>query len=144
MSGINEGMDMGYAFIIDTDHTFNPLEMSIVCPGMGHHDDYAMRVHRAEECPNGRPHELLCLDAAGMTGPCDASDADLERLSAGEGWSFKLYDDDETLLYSGRLVVSGGMVREDLSAVFGPLEDFGAPYAGATDIRWAWDGWRSA
>lgn len=61
-----------------------------------------------------------------------------------EGWAFRMYDGDGELYYSGRLVVSGEATRDDEEAMFGPLQDYGTPNAGAVDIRWAWDGWKSA
>lgn len=83
-------------------------------------------------------------DEAGTTGPRAATSADLARLADGEGWVFRMYDDDGILYYSGRLVVSGDTTREDEEAMFGPLQDFGTPNAGAVTIRWAWDGWKAA
>lgn len=102
---------MGYAWIIDTDHLFEPGDSG-------------------------------ATDEAGTSGPSDASDSDMARLDAGEGFHFRMYDDDRILYYSGRLVVSGDTTREEV--MFAPLDDFGKPNAGATDIRWAWDRWRSA
>ena len=90
------------------------------------------------------PTDGYIPNQAGTTGPRNTSEADLARLARGEGWAFRMYDDDGILYYSGRLVVSGKTTREDEDAMFGPLQDFGTPNAGAVDIRWAWDGWRSA
>lgn len=73
----------------------------------------------------------------GTTGPRTASAEDLARLEAGEGNTFKLYDDDGIHYYTGRLVVSGDRTYDDEEACFGPLDDFGTPNAGATEIRWA-------
>jgi hypothetical protein len=67
----------------------------------------------------------------GTTGPRDAPDAMLAQLAAGEGTPFRLYDDDGELYYDGRLI--GDSESED---AFGPLDDFGRPNAGATEIRY--------
>lgn len=104
---------MSYAWIIDTDHLYDP------------NDD-------------------VFVNEAGTIGPRIATNADTNRLAAGEGWHFKIYDDDGILYYTGRLVVSGNTTRDDETAMFGPLVDFGQPNAGAVDIRWAWDHWHSA
>lgn len=88
--------------------------------------------HLADE---GAP-EGTNANAVGIIGPSTASEEDIARLKAGEGRTFKMYDDDTELYYTGRLVVSGGMTYDDEEACFGPLDDYGTPNAGAVMIRW--------
>jgi hypothetical protein len=70
---------------------------------------------------------------AGVTGPRDAPDALLASLRSGHGKAFRMYDDDGELYYSGRWVSSDDGLTED---AFGPLDDFGTPNAGCTEIRY--------
>lgn len=98
-----------YAWIIDVDHLFEESE-----PGE----------------PGWTPNE------AGITGPYEATEADLLRLKAGEGDTFQMFDDDGNLYYTGRCVVSNGMTFEDEEPCFGPLDDFGMGNAGCTSITW--------
>jgi hypothetical protein len=72
-------------------------------------------------------------DEAGTTGPRDAPAGLLARLAAGEGREFRIYDDDEELYYAGRILTAGEPGSED---DFGPLDDWGTPNAGATEIRY--------
>jgi hypothetical protein len=67
----------------------------------------------------------------GTTGPRDAPAGMLAQLAAGQGARFRMYDDDGELYYDGRLI--GDPESED---GFGPLDDFGTPNAGATEIRY--------
>ncbi len=63
-----------------------------------------------------------------VIGPRDIPD-DLEAaLDAGKGEAFKMYDDDGEHYYSGRIV-------GDYDG-FEPLDDYGTPNAGATEIRY--------
>ena len=71
-------------------------------------------------------------DETGTCGPSDAPDDMLERVKQGEGHMFRMYDDDQVLYYTGRLVTDVDM----LDVCDAPLVDFGAPNAGAVDIRW--------
>lgn len=67
-------------------------------------------------------------NAKGVSGPRDSTFLLLSDLELGQGERFRLYDDDGELYYSGRIVgVYDG---------FEPLDDFGAPNAGATEIRY--------
>lgn len=111
----------GYAWIITKDHlaeceghesTDGPIGNVVYCDG---------------SCNRGE---------AGITGPSTATEEDLARLKAGKGDTFKMYDDDGELYYTGRLVVSGETTHDDEEACIGPLDDFGMPNAGCTEIRW--------
>lgn len=80
------------------------------------------------------PHDDDWPGDAGTCGPRDAPAAYLEALRADHeaGAAFRMYDDDGELYYSGRRLPVYG----DEEADFGPLEDFGAPNAGATEIHY--------
>ena len=81
------------------------------------------------------------LNAKGMYGPRDIGDdhrATLESVAKagyknyhGESVrKFKVYDDDGELYYTGLYI------GPDDEEMFGPLEDFGTPNAGAAEIRY--------
>jgi hypothetical protein len=84
-------------------------------------------------------------NAKGMIGPRDIGvDLEAQLTSvATNGYSnyrgyrvrkFKIYDDDGELYYTGLYVgPDGADLGED---AFGPLDDFGTPNAGATEIRY--------
>ena len=74
--------------------------------------------------------DLINEEAVGTTGPRWISDEISARLMRGEGISLRMYDDDGEHYYSGRYI------GPDDDAMFGPLRDFGAPHAGATEIRY--------
>lgn len=97
----------GYAWIIDTDHLAEP---------------------------DGEPGDW-CANAATVAGPRDAPQELLDRLIAGEGRAWRIYDDDGEHYYSGRIVFTEPLAPLD-DVAFGPLTDFGAPNAGATEIRY--------
>lgn len=72
----------------------------------------------------------------GLTGPRAASDRDMERLKAGEGIAFKLYDDDGELYYEGRrLEESDCDELYDAEPELAPLDCFGLPDSGCTEQR---------
>ncbi len=77
-------------------------------------------------------------NAPGVTGPSDAPDSLTDRLEGSKvGIKFRIYDDDGELCYAGRILFSEPCSGfDDLpEEAFGPLEDFGTPNAGATEIR---------
>lgn len=82
--------------------------------------------------------------AAGTHGPRDITDEAIEQLNHGQGLKWRVRDDDGELYYSGRLVLAGGRGLADGydSELFGPLDDFGAPNAGATAIEYQSPGGR--
>jgi len=65
----------------------------------------------------------------GTMGPSGSTLPKEEILKNGQ--SFKMYDGDGNLYYTGKCVHDGG---ED--TVFAPLDDFGRPNAGCTEIRY--------
>lgn len=77
-------------------------------------------------------YDHLDHERVSVYGPRDISDEHVKLLNkrAPETRTFKMYDDDGNLYYSGRYVGPDG---EDM---FGPLEDYGTPNAGATEIRY--------
>jgi len=74
---------------------------------------------------------------AGTTGPSTAPQALLDRLAAGQGHTFRMYDDDGELYYTGRLLRDEDNPRYDEdTALRGPLADYGEPNAGAVRIEY--------
>lgn len=68
-------------------------------------------------------------NAKGLIGPRDATPEQIDRLHEGRiGEAFRIYDDDGELYYRGRII-------GDYEG-FEPLDDFAAPNAGATDIKY--------
>lgn len=64
----------------------------------------------------------------GVTGPSGLSDKLQEKLDAGEGETFRLYDDDHNLYYEGRILHE--------RSGFEPLDDYGTGNAGCTGIKY--------
>lgn len=71
-------------------------------------------------------------NAVGTIGPRDIAPKVRASLEAGAGVPFKMYDDDQLLMYEGRFL--GDPASE---AAFGPLDDFGMPNVGCTSIHYA-------
>lgn len=70
----------------------------------------------------------------GVSGPSTASNVLLVQLKQrGAGTKFRMRDDDGILYYEGRILIDGD---EDGEELFGPLEDFGMPNAGCTEIQY--------
>jgi hypothetical protein len=95
------------------------------------------------------------LNAPGLIGPSDATAEQISALQAGQGYRFRIKDDDGETYYDGRIVLAAdidpGEVLHKLFPAnygqperwlctsipeegFGPLNDFGAPNAGAVSI----------
>jgi len=73
--------------------------------------------------------DAATVDAAALTcGPRRVNPSLREALDAGEGEEFKMYDDDGILYFTGRI--------EGYSTGFEPLDDFGGPDSGCTEIRY--------
>lgn len=72
-------------------------------------------------------------NAVGMTGPNMADHHVLQRLRENPryGVKFRMYDDDGNLYYAGRISPKAA----DLNG-FQPLDNFGTPNAGCTEIRY--------
>lgn len=66
-----------------------------------------------------------------ISGPRIATEDEIRRLVAGEGHPFRMFDDDGILYYIGRYL--GDPQEEE---AFAPLEDFGTPGAGCTEIQY--------
>lgn len=101
------------AWIIDKDHLFDPS------------DDSAAGIS----------------NEVGVTGPSTAPGVLLDRLSAGEGVTFQMYDGDDELYYTGRIIALEDDGTDQAypdcgEEFFRPLWDYGAPNAGAVDIRY--------
>lgn len=76
-------------------------------------------------------------NAKGVMGPHDISHVNLKALLAGEGRTFRMLDADGEKMYTGRIVTPAG--EEEGVMDFAPLEDFGKPNAGATEIHYQRD-----
>jgi hypothetical protein len=72
-----------------------------------------------------------------VSGPSDAPDDLLAALAKGRGHTFRLYDDDGELYYTGRGTWRGDAAGEapDEDACYGPLGDYGAA-SGCVLVRW--------
>ena len=70
---------------------------------------------------------------AGVSGPFGATDAQIAKALSKNGRAFRIYDDDGIWYYSGKLYEEPGTEGEN---DFGPLDDWGTPNAGATEIRY--------
>lgn len=77
-----------------------------------------------------RAAEGTNANAVGMVGPSDANLSRAEILEHPEREFFHILDDDGNLYYEGY------MVHDRDSTGFEPLDDFGSPNAGATEIRY--------
>lgn len=76
-------------------------------------------------------------DAVGVIGPRGASEADVKRLKAGEGVRFRMLDDDQEIYYYGRrLEESDADADYYAEPEFSPLDCFGTPNAGCTEIQY--------
>jgi hypothetical protein len=71
------------------------------------------------------------------SGPHNASD-EMLAAAARSGIPFAMYDDDGILYYRGRYIDADMMAGESGLGgdAFGPLDDYGKPNAGCTEIRY--------
>ena len=76
-------------------------------------------------------HDESCADEVGTMGPRTITPENETYLRSGKGIAFKLYDDDNTLIYEGRITPNAYE-----SAPFQPLDQFGMPNYGCTSIRY--------
>lgn len=101
---------------------------------------YAWMIFEDKIAEDGAP-PATNANAVGMIGPSNAPlDLIREVKQARGGTKFRMLDDDGEVYYVGYLVAEdwGG---EDH---FGPLDDFGMPNAGCTEIQFLCDdGWKS-
>lgn len=96
--------------------------------------DYAWVVDKdyiSDETPVDDWGKLSAAVAVDVCGPSDATDAQIERARS-EGKAFRMYDDDGILYYSGRCWTA----EPDSEELFGPLDDYGMPNAGAVVIKY--------
>lgn len=75
------------------------------------------------------------LNAKGLIGPRSTSEADITRLQKGEGTPFRLLDDDSILYYEGRWLETADCADYEAMELQ-PLDDFGTPNAGATQMQY--------
>lgn len=88
--------------------------------------DYAWIIVNDSTADTAYP-EATNMNSRGVVGPHNAPDTLVAQLRKGKGRAFRMYDDDGELYYSGRIIGS---------EEFEPLDDFGAPNAGCTEIRY--------
>jgi hypothetical protein len=67
------------------------------------------------------------LGIEGIAGPASATDAAIAKLAKGGGFVFRLRDDDGGVLCEG---------RSSREYSFAPLDDYGMPSLGATEIQY--------
>jgi hypothetical protein len=72
-------------------------------------------------------------NAVGMVGPCNAKLTAAQIIAHPEGRKFRIKDGDGEVYYEGVMVVTDDDGEE---TEFRPLDDFGKPNAGATDIEY--------
>lgn len=72
--------------------------------------------------------------SAGVAGPRSASADDVHQAEE-HGTAFTMYDDDGVLYYRGRFWCSEGP-GATCEHAFAPLDGFGAPDSGCTEIRY--------
>lgn len=75
------------------------------------------------------------LSAKGVMGPHNINPDIEKQLEAGRGRAFRMKDDDGETYYSGRIITPPEDEQGEMD--FAPLDDFGKPNAGATEI-WYW------
>lgn len=77
--------------------------------------------------------------ATGTIGPAMATDRDEARLRNGEGVKFRMLDDDGNVYYHGRRLEDAECEEQYADLLgepeFSPLDCFGRPNAGCTDIQ---------
>jgi hypothetical protein len=74
--------------------------------------------------------EISKKDRVGVMGPRGIRPEIAEALRAGEGVRWRALDDDNNAYYEGLYI------GPDDETLFGPLNDFAMPDAGATDIQY--------
>ncbi|GHB52034.1 hypothetical protein GCM10010331_44490 [Streptomyces xanthochromogenes] len=72
-------------------------------------------------------------DETGTMGPHNIDPQIQVRLRRGDGRTFRMYVSDQVLSYTGRIITTDGAGGDD---DFGPLDDFGRPNAGCTEIHY--------
>jgi hypothetical protein len=73
------------------------------------------------------------MNASGVAGPRNVRPELEAKLASGAGRGFQMRDSDGELYYTGRIVFSDD---DDDNELFAPLDDFGRPNAGASDIEY--------
>jgi hypothetical protein len=95
---------------------------------------YAWVITKDHLFDTAMPVSDINTNDAGVSGPKNAS-ADLIEQTRTKGVTFKLYDDDGELYYTGKLFQPDGQYDvEEIS--YAPLGDFGQGWAGCTSVRY--------
>lgn len=85
-----------------------------------------------DHSPDTSAPEGTNANAKGVTGPHNIDPAIEANLKAGAGRIFRMLDDDGELCYTGRIITPSDDEQSEMD--FAPLDDFGKPNAGATEI----------
>jgi hypothetical protein len=91
-----------------------------------------------DHIPDTSKPEGTNANAKGVTGPHNISDNILNQLLNGGGRQFRMKDADGELYYTGRIITPP--MDEQGVRDFAPLDNFGKPNAGATEIWYEIDG----
>jgi hypothetical protein len=114
---------MSYAWIIDKDHLSKPGAEP------GSWADNAATVSGPREAPDWMFRALDKLKTNAEAGELSAEWAG----KICDIYTFNMYDDDEVLYYTGRMITDEGDTEE---ACYAPLGDFGKPNAGAVVVKY--------
>lgn len=95
---------------------------------------YAWIITRAILSDNYGEHDFP--SEVGISGPSQASELQIATARL-LGREFRMMDDDGEIYYYGKIWTSDEKGSE---TDFGPLDDFGTPNAGATEIQYKIDG----
>jgi len=69
------------------------------------------------------------------------SKEEIERaLKSSNAMKFRMFDDDHELYYSGKMISKNGSSPFESEDIFGPLDDYGMPNAGCTQLEVLWKG----
>lgn len=72
--------------------------------------------------------------SAGTMGPRDIAESVTTQLQQGAGRPFRMLDGDAEVMFDGRILTPGEEAGSELD--FGPLDDFGTPDSGCTEIHY--------
>lgn len=132
---------MSYGWIIDRDHLAEAERLN-----SGKHEDNAKGTVGPRDIPDWM--NLVLAPPPHTTDNTQQDKIKALREHGGKTFRFKLYDDDNILYYSGRMITDEfecngwGQHPWDCNhqpteaACYSPLRDFGMGYAGCTSVRY--------
>lgn len=126
-----------YAWIIDCDHLYDPENASFTTDEAG--TVGPIGAHLGER----NASRLRSLEGEDLDNAVELAKIELSRNYPNHH-QFRMYDDDGELYYTGTLYWSGPADEEpEEQWLYGPLNDFGTPNAGAVRISYTgkpeWD-----